>query len=1787
MWDADGCYLTNGAVAFDFTNYQLSQGVWRLCRSLGYRPVFGGGRVQPLGTAPCWRVSLPAYDAERFEKKEIAASLATATGVIEVNEQTFYRVASIEDIPFYGKVYNLQVKDDETYCVEGVVVHNCYISAVKDQLVGEGSIFDFMQREARLFSQGSGSGANLSDIRAEGEALSAGGSTSGVLSFMKVLDAAAGAIKSGGATRRAAKMVILDADHPEIENYIWAKAKEERKAAILIAGGVEGGYEGDAVQTVAFQNANHSVRITKGFMQALADDAPWPLINRVNGLVNKTISAVQLWREIAEAAWECADPGVQFDEILNDWNTVADTERVRGTNPCFPGSARVHTDRGLLTFKELHALYLANEPFRVYTHNETNQDSPSSALSLSTPEAFAVTGINEIIALTFSNGAELRCTPSHRIFTTNRGFVEAQDLTKDDQVKLIDAPTPAESDDLAADFFHLGVAPEVLHVANNEPLCTLPAEWTKEIATLVGWLTLSYDASTDHESLFSEFLASGLDCPWSLEEFNEVAKHLLRRETPGHIAPEVFQLAPTLLRAYLRGLYVSLSETDVLDTSAVLLVDLPRTLLADIQLLLSSLAISSSLLLKSPILSAKETDLDSLFSDNPPSEPTTVTCLATRRLEPELTYNLSEPLNHSYVVDAVVVANCSEYTHVDDTACNLASINLVKFFENGQFNVDDFEYAARLWTITLEITVSMSHYPAAVIAKKSFEHRTLGLGYANLGALLMRAGLAYDSPEARAAMGAITALMHNRAYATSAELAAAVGPCTAYGDNKTSMARVLHNHRRAAYGSEADALEPYDALTIEPQVLDHQLLARTPFAALSGPVKAAADSALSGIDAAGYRNMQVTVLAPTGCLVGDSQITTSNGLVGLNSLGDENGTTYQALDLDLRVLTDEGSRRVSQFYVNGYANIVEVTTDHGRTLRGTPEHRIRVVDRRGQWYWKRLAEITSGDIVPVAPGLVGAPCTIELPACDGAYTPSTLTAALAELVGRYQARGYENLHTGLFYPLDTLRFAIPDKEVASVHAINALLLEVFKRTGAPENRADGPAIALSDLDLTIWWQTTLDTAPYVDEVPAIILRTNDPLIYGSYVRGLLEADAKFSKAITKTFSCAAAAQQFLALLTTLNVRARITSNPRKIKIPASSSKALTRAIRRRVYYPRIHATRSIVSRQTPRAPLYRSLPLTGKWADVRARAREVAKNEWVPLSPPEILRLRPLSYVDATDLDAARGATEAARHITSPVLVPRHLAEKLYALTLDTQLLHTLRFFYDLISTDAVEAGSDLTYDLVVPDSVTYVANGLVSHNTIGLVMSCDTTGVEPDFALVKMKKLAGGGYMRIINSSVPAALSTLGYSKEEQDRCMTYALGTQTFFADTPVSASTLQVAGATLDEIELAQGYLAGVSDITWAFEPHVVGTALYARAGLDEDATGKDLLRALGFNDAQIESSSLEICGRLTLEGSPDIRPEHLAVFDCAVECGNGTRSIAWSGHVGALSAVAPHISGSVSKTVNLPNTATVADIENAHLTAYQSGVKCIAIYRDGSKVAQPLSSATSSELSEALDVAGAWAPKPLTEGMSPTEYYEGHSIPRFRPPNPRFGPQWSITIGGEKIYIRASSYADGTPAEVFIDWGGQGSVVRGMASALSIAISHALQRGTPLEDIIKAFRNQVFEPRGIVSGHANLKMADSVPDALARILGHFYLNRNDLVQVPGPAPTMGHAGGATVRELTSTVSPSSDEVDKAKLIVAKGEGKRVYGLRCSSCGSSNLIQAGSCHVCGECGETTGCS
>lgn len=1012
--------------------------------------------------------------------------------------------------------------------------HACFILSIKDDLVNPGGIFDMITTEARIFKYGSGSGINFSSLRGEGEALSGGGKSSGLMSFLQVFDRGAGAIKSGGTTRRAAKMVCLDMDHPEIEKFINWKVIEEQKVAALVTGSytnyeyltkimqsaeekgvdpeknpelkkiisqankahvplnyikrvlmlVENGlkasdftierydtdFRSEAYLTVSGQNSNNSIRVPNNFFEALENDADWDLINRTDGKVAKTIKAKELWRQVVEAAWQSADPGVQYDTTINEWHTCPEDGRINASNPC------------------------------------------------------------------------------------------------------------------------------------------------------------------------------------------------------------------------------------------------------------------------------------------------------------------------------------SEYMFLDDTACNLASLNLISFFdkETKQFNVERFRHATRLWTIVLEITILMAHLPGKTVAEKTYLYRTLGLGYGNLGALLMQQGIPYESEKGYAITGAISAIMGGESYATSAELAKVLGAFDRYEANKEHMLRVIRNHRRAAYNVDSNE---YEGLTIKPMGIDSSLIDRY----LSDAAKESWDYALDLGNKYGYRNAQTTLIAPTG---------------------------------------------------------------------------------------------------------------------------------------------------------------------------------------------------------------------------------------------------------------------------------------------------------------------------------------------------------------------------------------------------------------------------------------------------------------TIGLLMDFDTTGVEPDFALVKFKKLVGGGYFKIVNQSVRPALESLGYTNEQIESIEKYIIGHNTLSGSPVINTESLKAKGFTDAILMTIEGRLPTAYDLRSAFSKWTIGED-FLRNELkfsEEDLASPnlDVLSKLGFTDEEIEKAEEFICGTMTIEGAPYLKEEHYAVFDCANKCGKkGQRFISTLGHLKQMAAAQPFLSGSISKTVNLPEEATFKDIEDAYIQGWKLMLKSNALYRDGSKLSQPLN--TGNENSTYAKLFDFKDEEVVNEEVGVKDVQtviqkEIIDVPkRKKLPDERHSITHKFSVGGHEGYITVGLFENGNPGEIFITMSNAGSFLSGIMDAFALSISLNLQYGVPLEVLIRKFTNKSFEPSGMTSNR-EIPMAKSIIDYIGRWLALKFLDietaklyhNEELVEkayregsrykilipyVNGKGHTEVKGTKYVSVEMTSEAlndhiqslskqriedtepiqmtlekqieSKVHSEEDSLSDKINRARGLGFTGDICSQCGSLNVKRNGSCNVCTDCGTTTGCS
>ena len=460
-------------------------------------------------------------------------------------------------------------------------------------------------------------------------------------------------------------------------------------------------------------------------------------------------------------------------------------------------------------------------------------------------------------------------------------------------------------------------------------------------------------------------------------------------------------------------------------------------------------------------------------------------------------------------------------------------------------------------------------------------------------------------------------------------------------------------------------------------------------------------------------------------------------------------------------------------------------------------------------------------------------------------------------------------------------------------------------------------------------------------------------------------------------------------------------------------------------------------------------------------------------------------------------------------------------------------------------------------------ATVLAPTGTIGLLMDCDTTGVEPDFALMKFKKLAGGGYMKIANQSIGPALNALGYTNQQTDEIIQYVIGSMSLERSPFVNKETLKDKGLNDQDIENIENSLPGAFEIQHAFNVFVVGEETMQRLDIqEEEYTSFDfnLLEKLGFTKTEIAEANKFICGTQTIEGAPHLKDEDLSVFDCANKCGkDGERFIHYMGHVRMMAAAQPFISGAISKTVNMPNEATIEDIENCYFESAGLGIKAIAIYRDGSKASQPLSASsddgesdeTDPQVSEIIESESMLMHGNYPAGTSPTKAYAGTTRPRFLLPERREGWTQEAKISGHKVYLRTGEYPDGTLGEVFIDIAKEGATLKGVLGCFAIAVSKGLQYGVPLEEFVDTFTFQTFEPRGMVEGHENIKMSNSIVDYVFRALGLEYLNRTDIVQNPPSdvQETVQEATPPPVQEATpppvqeATPPPVQDVVDSS--------------------------------------------
>jgi len=504
-------------------------------------------------------------------------------------------------------------------------------------------------------------------------------------------------------------------------------------------------------------------------------------------------------------------------------------------------------------------------------------------------------------------------------------------------------------------------------------------------------------------------------------------------------------------------------------------------------------------------------------------------------------------------------------------------------------------------------------------------------------------------------------------------------------------------------------------------------------------------------------------------------------------------------------------------------------------------------------------------------------------------------------------------------------------------------------------------------------------------------------------------------------------------------------------------------------------------------------------------------------------------------------------------------------------------------------------------------ATVLAPTGTIGLLMDCDTTGIEPDFALVKFKKLAGGGYFKIVNQSVPAALRTLGYSDAQVTDIISHVSGTNTFTGAPHLSRRDLLDRGLTQADLEKVDKALPGVFDVSQALSPWVLGPDTMAKLGIAPDtynAAGFSLLKHFGLDSEQLDELNDVVIGRMTVEGAPHLRDEHLEIFDCANRCGkHGKRFLEAMAHLRMMAAAQPFLSGAISKTVNLPNESTIEDVERIYHEGWKLGLKAVALYRDGCKASQPLSASGDDAEDNIVDaeVEAAATPVVLPTPAPAHELTPPKTI-RHRLPKKRKGFTQEARVGGHKVFLRTGEYDDESLGEIFVDMHKEGAAFRSMMNCFAISVSMGLQHGVPLSTYVDQFTFTRFEPGGMVQGHPNIKFATSIIDYVFRVLGVEYLQRYDFAQVP-PAEVQLELQNPTdlatahnVAGTPATVPPNAKSITPAEQVVFGFDNSNVLDQQlgemmgdapmCDQCGHIT-VRNGACYRCLNCGNSMGCS
>jgi ribonucleoside-diphosphate reductase alpha chain len=1620
----------------------------------------------------------------------------------------------------------------------------CFILSVDDSMH---SILNWYVEEGTIFKGGSGAGINLSRIRSSREGLRGGGTASGPVSFMRGADSSAGTIKSGGKTRRAAKMVILNADHPDIEDFIWCKAVEERKARALRDAGFDMDLDGKDSHSIQYQNANNSVRVTDEFMEAVLDDTDWHLKSVTTGETIQTVKARALFRQIAKATWECADPGMQFDTTINRWHTAPVTGRINGSNPCFPGDALVHTDKGLVAFKELFARANEGEHFSVYTHDATSTDAPTERVTLTSPEALMITGTNDIVKLRFDNGMELRCTSNHRLFTLNRGYVEARELTSVDRVKVLDVAAPAISADLA---LPVSTDPSTYRrVGDHRRPVQLPEKWSPELAHYLGWLI--GDGSATNDQTMAAVYGSAEDREFVLPRHSElvtwlngdvtplpsvqtngtVQQRVSRRQLvaffralglgaakgPSKSVPwSILQAPPEIVASFLQGLFDAdgCVRRDDAKGSYVGLGSASRTLLVGVQRLLTTFGVTSTIYngraagqecfryeRKRDGASVRHRSFDLRISAasipiferhigfSIPRKSDALRLLVNGRRRGfyqtdvtahlvdciedgfETTYNLCEPRNHSYIVNGLVVRNCSEYMHLDNSACNLASLNLLTFHEeDGSFDVSGFKAATEVLFTAQEILVGNADYPTESIAETSRRFRQLGIGYANLGALLMSQGLPYDSDEGRAWAAAITALLTGQAYATSARTAARMGPFAGFTENRDAMINVLRMHRDAV-------------AAIDEELVSTELLSAA---------QEAWDAAVDAGEQYGVRNSQSSVLAPTGTIAllmdcdttgiePDLGLVKTKKLVGGGTMSIVNQTVPRAL------------RRLG--YDKRQVDAIIAYIDEHKSIVGAPalkaEHLPVFACSMGDNTIHYRGHVRMmGAVQPFISGAISKCVTGEtlLTTAEGLIRIGTLHRGEQPDSYRNDIREVASLSG----PQKTAAFYYGGRRPVT----SVVLRSGHRLTGTPNHRVlvsggDGvewrrlEEIAIGDYVAT----------QYGDDLWSVLPARLDQCENGDDGERLGGVPAEMTDDLAFLLGAYAAA-------------GRVSGAGWAIRITSDVTEVLDRLV---ATVERVFGVAASVQRPDGR--------VAGARVEFRSQAvvelfdrlgcGQCAIHKRIPDAVLRSPREMVLAYLEGLSLAAEAtmcGTAKWALTSESPGLL-----DDLQAVLTNLGIVHerAVRFAKaDGRPYEELFAVGEQAHDVLamVP---------FVEHRKAAFAQALHGLGRHPNR---NGADVVPGISPYDLYRVVPRALrSDFSYLTDRRAMC---------------VSRRTLEQVAA-----------VAGPRLPQWL------------RAVLEDN---------LHFSPVDSVGSAGE-----------------REVYDLSVPT---TQAFVGNGIVN-------------HNTVNLPEEATIEEVEQLHIEAWQLGLKAVAIYRDNCKVAQPLATTKKAladpdtSEAEAHDAELALKVAELEKALQRQTVVVKQPV-RERLPRKRRSMTFKFRVADCEGYVTVGEYDDGRPGEVFMQVSKQGSTLAGIMDAFAVAVSLGLQHGVPLATYVKKYTNMRFEPAGMTDDR-ELRIASSLVDYIFRRLAVDYLTFDERAEMgilttdERLQPTLpGVEEGTTLS--SSVVESMVDDraAPAATAHVHSAAPRPVDAPYCYTCGVQ-MQRAGSCFACPSCGSTSGCS